>query len=151
MTHVCFVCTGNICRSPMAESVLRAKLAEEGIEGVTVSSAGIGPWHAGEPMDERAAAVLAEAGYDDEHRAAQVNPNHIEADLLLAMDSGHRRALLRATDPGRVRLFRSFDPLAGETAAEVPDPYYGGEHGFTELLACIERCMPGLLEWIRTA
>lgn len=147
--HICFVCSGNICRSPMAESVLRSGLAEAGLDGVEVSSAGIGPWHIGDPMDERAAARLASAGYATEHTAAQLNPNHAEADLLLAMDSGHYRALLRAVEPEQLRMFRSFDPEASDADIEVPDPYYGGVDGFAELLRCIERSVPGIIEWAK--
>lgn len=147
--HLCFVCSGNICRSPMAASVLRARLNAEGLPTVRVSSAGIGPWHAGEPMDERAARTLAAAGYSCEHTAAQVNPNHAEADLVLAMDTGHYRALRRVVEPERLRMFRSFDPLADGDDLDVPDPYYGGEDGFTDLLACIERCAAGIVAWVR--
>lgn len=135
----------------MAESVLRERLAEAGLAEVELSSAGIGPWHAGDPMDERAAEALVAAGYPAEHTAAQVNPNHAEAELLLAMDSGHYRALRRVAEPERVRMFRSFDPLAEPDDLDVPDPYYGGTSGFADLLACIERCAPGIVEWVRRA
>ncbi|HEY2096406.1 MAG TPA: low molecular weight protein-tyrosine-phosphatase [Pseudonocardia sp.] len=151
--QVCFVCSGNICRSPMAEKVYATVLDREGLAGqVLVTSAGTGPWHAGEPADERAAEVLRRHGYPAEHVARQINPNHLEADLLLAASAEHVAALTRALgreDAGqRVRLLRSFDPAA-PAGAEVPDPYYGGDRGFDEVLEMVEATMPGLLDWTR--
>ena len=145
MPSLVFVCSGNICRSPMAELVFRAKLAD----AVRVSSAGTGPWHAGDPADRRARATLKAHGYPTAHVAAQVSDEDLEADLLLAADEGHLDYLLsRVEDPARVRLLRSFDPSAPE-GAEVPDPYYGGDDGFEDVLAMIERTVPGLLDWVR--
>lgn len=147
---VVFVCTGNICRSPVAEKVFRARLAEAGLaEAVTVSSAGIGPWHAGEPMDRRAAATLRERGYDTTHTARQIDRSQLGADLLVAATEDHVRDLVAAgADAERVVLLRSFDPDAPE-GAEVPDPYYGGPGGFDEVLAMVEAAMWGLLERVR--
>lgn len=148
--HVSFVCTGNICRSPMAAAVFLEHLRRAGLaERVQVTSAGIGPWHVGEGADPRTEAVLKAHGYPAEHVAAQVGAEHLDADLLLAADNGHMRSLRRLTDhPERVRLLRSFDPEA-EADAEVPDPYFGAEDGFDEVLAMIEAAMPGLLDWVR--
>lgn len=154
--HVCFVCSGNICRSPMAALVFAEHLRRAGLDGqVRVSSCGIGPWHVGEPADARALAALEEHGYHDKHgkhgkhTATQVDAEHLAADLLLAADTGHLRALrAQLDDPARVRLLRGFDPTAPE-GAEVPDPYYGGDEGFDEVLAMIERSVPGLLDWVR--
>ncbi len=148
---VCFVCSGNICRSPMAELVFTQRLHEAGLaELVEVSSAGTGGWHTGEPMDDRAARVLAAHGYPNRHTAARVRPAQLGADLVLAMDSGHRRELLRLVeDPAGLRMFRSFDPAtAGASDLDVPDPYYGPDLGFDELLAMIEAAMPGLVEFV---
>lgn len=147
------MCSGNICRSPMGEKVYAAALARAGLaDRVQVSSAGTGPWHAGEPADERAAAVLRRNGYLDGHVARQVNPEHLEADLLIAADREHvaalTRVLGRAEAAEKVRLLRSFDPAA-EPGAEVPDPYYGGDSGFDDVLAMIVAAMPGLLDWTR--
>ena len=148
--RICFVCTGNICRSPMAEAVLRGLLDEEGLgHAVEVDSAGTTSWHVGDPADPRASALLAEHGYVDVHVARQVDDELLDADLLVALDAGHLRALRRiAPDPERVRLLRSFDPDAGD-GAEVPDPYYGGPDGFTEVLTMTRAAMPGLLEYVK--
>jgi protein-tyrosine phosphatase len=149
--HICFVCSGNICRSPSAALVFGAELERAGLaDEVAVTSAGIGPWHAGEPMDRRARAVLAAHGYPTAHTAAQVGVDHLAADLLVAMDDGHHAALLDLVDdPERVVLLRSFDPAADPDDVEVPDPYYGGPEGFEEMLAMIEAAVPGLLDRVR--
>ena len=149
--HVAFVCTGNICRSPIAEKVFAAELERAGLaDGVRVSSAGTGDWHVGAPADGRAAAVLRAAGYPSRHRARQVDAEVLDADLIVALDLSHERELRRLVpDPARLRLLRSFDPAA-PVRAEVPDPYYGGDEEFAEVLAMIQAAMPGLLEWTRT-
>lgn len=147
--HISFVCSGNICRSPTAALVFAERVRQAGLaDRVRVTSAGIGPWHAGEPIDPRAGALLARHGYPTEHVATQVDAAHLAADLLLAMDSGHEKALRRLVDdPDRVRMFRSFDPAATGDL-DVPDPYYGGPDGFDEVLAMIEAAVPGLLDWV---
>lgn len=139
--RIAVVCLGNICRSPMADVVLAARVAEAGLDDVVeVVSAGTGDWHLGEPMDRRAAALLTREGYDaSRHRAQQVLASWLdEQDLVLAMDHQNLRDLqaLGEADPERVRLFRDFDP---EGPGEVPDPWFGGESGFLEVLAMVER------------
>ena len=147
--HVCFVCTGNICRSPMAEKVSAEHLRRAGLDHrVRVSSAGIGGWHAGDPADPRTEDVLRRRGYPTRHKARQVAVEHADADLLVALDAGHARSLRRIVDrPDRIRLLRSFDPGA-DGSLDVPDPYYG-DHGFDDVLTMIEAAMPGLLEWVQ--
>jgi len=146
--HVVFVCSGNICRSPIAEKVFATELERAGLaEGVRVTSAGTGGWHVGDPADDRAAAVLRAAGYPSDHRARQVDAEALGADLIVALDDTHRRALCDV-GASRVRLLRSFDPTAPE-GAEVPDPYYGGDDGFDEVLAMIQAAVPGMLDWVR--
>jgi protein-tyrosine phosphatase len=148
--HVCFVCTGNICRSPMAALVFTEHLRRAGLlDRVRVTSAGTGGWHIGDPADSRAVRTLARAGYPTTHVAAQVGPDNLDADLLLAMDSGHEQDLLRhrALGDGEVRMLRSFDPTAH--TLDVPDPYYGDRSGFTTVLTMIESAMPGLLDWVK--
>ncbi len=154
--RVGMVCSGNICRSPTAEVVLTARLAEAGLaDRVEVASCGLGDWHVGDPMDPRSAAVLTRAGYDASRHRAQLLPPHWSAaddglDLLLAMDRGHRQGLLAGgAEPGRVRLLRDFDPV--DTGADVPDPYYGGPDGFEEVLAMSERSSVVLAASLATA
>ncbi|MFI9284185.1 low molecular weight protein-tyrosine-phosphatase [Streptomyces werraensis] len=155
MTYrVCFVCTGNICRSPMAEFVFRARVAEAGLEDlVEVDSAGTGGWHEGEGADPRTVAVLRENGYDSEHTARQFDPSWFgRLDLVVALDAGHLRALRRLApterDAEKVRLLRSYDPAAGNDL-DVPDPYYGGPEGFDACLEMVEAASQGLLAAVR--
>lgn len=126
------------------EHLRRAGLADQ----VRVTSAGTGPWHAGQGADPRTEKVLAEHGYPTEHTAAQLDIDHLDADLLVAMDSGHRRVLEDSGSGGRIRMLRSFDPAADERA-EVPDPYFDADRGFELVLEMVEAAMPGLLEWVR--
>ncbi|MGH3722121.1 MAG: protein tyrosine phosphatase [Pseudonocardiaceae bacterium] len=128
-----------------ADAVRREALAHQ----VRVSSAGTDGWHVGEPADVRAAEVLRRAGYACTHVAARLGPRHLAADLLVALDYGHLAVLRRlVAEPDRVVLLRSFDPSAGGDLA-VPDPYYGGEHGFDDVLGMVRAMVPGLLAWVR--
>ena len=147
--HVTFVCTGNICRSPIAEKVFATRLAQAGLaDRVRVSSAGTGNWHVGAGADDRAAAVLHRHGYPTDHIAAQVDPDHLGATLVVALDTGHERALLRMGVPSdRIRLLRSFDP--DSDSADVADPYYGADAEFEVVLDQAEAAVPGLLAWVR--
>lgn len=151
--RVCIVCSGNICRSPIGEVVLRAKLDEAGLgDAVEVDSVGTGPWHVGEPADERARAVLAAHGYDGTtHQARQLDPEWLgRRDLMLALDAGHLRSLRHdaaETDAHpQIRLMREFDPQAvAAHTLEVADPYYDGAAEFEECLAQIERAADGVV------
>lgn len=133
----------------MAAVVLRAHLDRAGLaDRVVVTSAGTGNWHVGQAADPRAAKVLRNHGYDDDHVARQLDAEELAADLIIALDGEHLRALRRSVpEPERVRLLRSFDPAAPE-GAEVPDPYYGGPEGFDEVLSMIEAAAPGIVEWV---
>lgn len=149
--EIVFVCTGNICRSPMAEYIVRAKAHEAGLDGAVVfSSCGMGNWHVGQPADRRARAELKNAGYDgDAHRAAQLGPEHMRADLFVALDSGHARELAATGVPNdKIRLLRSFDPGSNPTD-DVADPYYGTDQDFVLTRENIEDATPGLLEWVK--
>jgi protein-tyrosine phosphatase len=144
--RIALVCLGNICRSPMAQVVLENRLERAGLaDQVEVVSAGTGDWHVGEPMDRRAATTLTAAGYDASRHIAQTfDPNWFEEyDLLLAMDQSNRADMVDRAPDGvaleRLRMFRSFDPHAARSDDEVPDPWYGGEEGFAEVLAMVER------------
>ncbi|MGV9710289.1 low molecular weight protein-tyrosine-phosphatase [Gordonia sp. NPDC003424] len=150
--HVCFVCTGNICRSPMAQNIFRAAVDDAGLsERVRVTSAATGGWHVGEPADNRARTELLAHGYSDNHVAAQLSPEHFDADLLVAMDTGHVRELDRKRLGDRVRLLRSFDPDAGPDDLDLNDPYYGTGDDFALTRRQIEAAVPGLLAWVREA
>jgi protein-tyrosine phosphatase len=140
--RVAFVCLGNICRSPMADVILNELLGKAGLAGkVEVTSCGTGDWHLGEPMDPRAAAQLHEAGYDaSAHRAQQYDPTWLENDLVLAMDSSNLRDITGGRGSNhRVRMFRSFDPLAGPDDLDVPDPWYAGDDSFPVVIGIVER------------
>jgi protein-tyrosine phosphatase len=149
--RVCFVCTGNVCRSHMAEVVFRALVDRAGLgEAIEVDSAGTGDWHVGDGADPRAVRALADAGYDGRlHRARRFDPGWFaERDLVVALDGGHLRALRRLRDAAgastEIRLLRSFDPTAGKDL-EVADPYFGDRFGFVQALAQVERACEGLL------
>lgn len=154
--RVSLVCSGNICRSPSADVVLSAMLSDAGLgDRVVVDSSGLGGWHVGDPMDPRSAAHLAAAGYDpSRHRARQLAAGWPgRYDLVLAMDRGHLRDLRaqarsseparRTADLDRIRLFGDFDPE--QPGREVPDPYYGGDQGFEEVLVIVERTSAALV------
>ena len=136
MKKLLFVCTGNICRSPVAEFVVRSEFAQAGLN-LTVASAGTGPWHVGKPADARTLASAATHGYDlSAHRARRVQADDFAThDLLLAMDRGNLDAL-QALCPreyaSRVALFLPFAGVA--TPEEVPDPYYGGAQDFERVI-----------------
>ncbi|WIM67038.1 low molecular weight protein-tyrosine-phosphatase [Corynebacterium breve] len=152
MLHLDFVCTGNICRSPMAEVIVRDALDKAGLaEQVKVSSCGIGSWHVGNPADERALKELRDNGYDGSaHRASQIGPEDLDAHLLIALDTGHVSQLVaRGIPEEKIRLLRSFDPAAPDQAS-VEDPYYGGPEGFAVTREQIEAAAPGIVEWVRS-
>ena len=150
--RIALVCLGNICRSPMADVVLNQRLEAAGLaDAVEVVSAGTGDWHVGNPMDRRAAAVLTTHGYDaSRHRAQQFTTEWFDDyDLVLTMDHDNHRDVMahgdHLDDPGRVRMFREFDPRARAGDDEVPDPYYGGDDGFATVLAMVERTCDGVV------
>ncbi len=148
--HVTFICSGNICRSPMAEKMFTHQLSERGLaDDVRVTSAGTGSWHAGEGADNRANRVLREHGYPTKHRAAQINQDHMSADLVVALGRNHERMLREmGVAPNRLRMLRSFDPRSGAHALDVDDPYYGTHEDFEDVFAVIEAALPGLHEWV---
>ena len=126
--RICFVCTGNICRSPMAEVVFRDLVKLAGFEGkVTVISAGTGDWHVGERSDERTLNALATRGYDGScHRAKQSNTEE---------------------DRSKVRLLLGFDADQAEQV-DVPDPYYSDTAMFDMVLGMIEKASASLFRQI---
>jgi protein-tyrosine phosphatase len=151
--RICCVCLGNICRSPIAEVVLRDQLSEAGLaRRVIVDSAGTGDWHVGQPMEDRAAAQLARAGYDGmAHRARQFEPSWLaNRDLVLALDAANLRDLRalakKAVPPGESDRIRLFGEVAGLDGRDVPDPYYGTEADFARVLALLEAGAANLVE-----
>ena len=153
------VCLGNICRSPMAEAVIRARVDDAGLAArVLVDSAGTDGWHIGEDADPRALETLRAAGYDLTHSGRQITqewfiePGH--PNLLLTMDASNYSTVTGlAPDEAareRVRMLRSFDPAlagvpVGDPRLDVPDPWFGAHDGFIEVLAMIEAAADGLV------
>lgn len=148
--HVTFVCSGNICRSPMAEKMFAHQIAGRGLaDRVRVSSAGTGGWHSGAEADERAVRVLSDRGYPTEHRATQVGDEHLSADLVVALGRNHFRILTDwGVESSRLRMMRSFDPRSGAHALDVEDPYYGDHADFEDVFTVIDAALPGLHAWV---
>jgi protein-tyrosine phosphatase len=152
---ISFVCLGNICRSPTAEAVARHRIAERGLEGVEVESAGTGHWHVGNPPDARAAQTAARRDIVMEGTARQFHPDDLgRVDLVVAMDRSNLADLQRLADqaaargiePPPIRLLREWDPQATGDDRDVPDPYYGGPDGFDHVLDLITRSVDALLD-----
>ena len=150
---VLFVCTGNICRSPTAEVVLRHKVEAAGLQDrVHIASAGTHDYHVGNPADERSCEHARLRGYDlGAHRAKQVEPLDFERfDLILALDAGHLELLAQDCPPGqRHKLKRLMEFAPPGLPADVADPYYGGRQGFETVLDHIEAACDGLLEHLQ--
>jgi protein-tyrosine phosphatase len=148
--HITFVCTGNICRSVMAEKMFADQVRRRGLkDAVRVTSAGTGNWHVGECADGRAARVLRDHGYPTDHRAAQVDTDHLAADLVVALDRNHVRMLRHlGVEDDRLRMLRSFDPRTGAHTPDVDDPYYGEAQDFERVFDVIEAALPGLHAWV---
>jgi protein-tyrosine phosphatase len=152
---VCFVCLGNICRSPTAEAVMRAQIDAAGLQDrVVVDSAGTGDWHSGEAPDARAQSAARQRGYDlSTLRARQVAREDFERfDLMLAMDDANLRQLRQLCPEQhqpKLRLLMEFASRPAER--EVADPYFGGVEGFEQVLDQCEDACCGLLAHLRTA
>ena len=155
--RIALVCLGNICRSPMAHVVLASRVEDAGLgDRVHLESFGTGDWHVGRPMDHRAAATLTAEGYDaTRHRARTFGVREADAfDLVLAMDRANHEDLADlGVDASRLRLFRSFDPEAADSAVEgagdeVPDPYFDDD-GFGDVLAIVERTSARLVDLLQ--
>lgn len=148
---VLFVCLGNICRSPTGEGVLRHLVEERGLQQeIDIDSAGTGAWHVGERADRRMRQAADRRGYDLTSRARQVaDEDFHEFDLIVAMDRSNLSDLeSRRPDgsPAEVRLFSDFLPAGAPK--DVPDPYYGGEDGFDEVLDLVEEGSAELLDYL---
>ncbi len=159
--RVMTVCTGNICRSPMAEVVLRERLAAAGLgpDQVVVDSTGISDEEHGNPVDRRARRVLVAHGYPagDGHSARQVRAADLASrDLILPMTSAHARALRRLAPDAAVVMYRRFDPAApsvtderDEHRLDIDDPWYGGPLEFEACLEQIEAAADGVVEHVK--
>ena len=160
--RVCFVCLGNICRSPIAEGVFRHLVAEAGLsELFEIDSAGTAGYHTGEPPDRRARAAGVRAGIVVSGRARQFMPSDFARfDYVIAMDRANERELqvmaLEGDARGKIRLMRSFEPAAepsaptsGGTPLDVPDPYYGDDAAFDHVLELCRVAAGGLIQLVR--
>lgn len=149
MTHVVFVCTGNICRSPTAHAVLRQRIAAGGLgDRLTVDSAGLEAWHAGDPPDPRSIRHARQRGYElSDLRARPFQRGDFErADWALVMNEGHLRQAARLCPPQHAHKLRLLtDFCRRHEAGEVPDPYYGQAQDFERVLDLVEDACDGLL------
>ena len=150
--RICCVCLGNICRSPMAEVVLREQVNQAGLaDRVVIDSAGTGDWHIGDRMYNRARTQLARNGYDGEaHRARQFDRSWLpERDLILAMDAANYRDLWALAAPENQSRIRLFGEIAGLGGQDVPDPYGGSAADFAHVLALLESGMSRIVADLR--
>ena len=150
-TRILMVCMGNICRSPLAENVLRHKARARGLDGaIFVDSAGTGGWHAGDPPDPRSCRVARENGIEMTGAARVISTRDFdEFDLLICMDEDNREHILGMGAPTeKVSLLLEWNPTA--TIREVPDPYYGGHDGFAQVFDLVDAACRGLLEHLKT-
>ncbi len=158
MYRIVAVCTGNICRSPMAELLLAHAFAQAGMaDAVVVDSAGTTDWEAGRPIDERAAAKLTELGIESHlHRARRFESSwYCERDLILALDLDHYRELREeAPDDDardRVHLLREFDPSTTDTDLEdlgIYDPWYGDAGDFEAPWKMVDGAVDGVVRYV---
>lgn len=149
--RVLFVCLGNICRSPLAEVVMRAVARERGLQHYRFASAGTGDWHVGGSADPRSSATALEHGLDlSSHRAQQITGDSVGGwDWFVAMDRENRRDLLRmGVTADRLLLMRQFEE--GNPELDVPDPYYGGPDGFEHAYRMLTANAEKLLDYLES-
>lgn len=147
--QILFVCTGNICRSPSAEGVLRERLAALGLaDAVTVDSCGTHGYHSGDPPDMRAIRACLERGVDIAGLRARPwrTADGTHFDLIVGMEAHHQRWVeRRLAAAGKIRVARLLDFAPDQAMRDVPDPYYGGLQDFERMLDLIEQGVDGLL------
>jgi protein-tyrosine phosphatase len=153
--HILFVCMGNICRSPTAEGVFRAKVAQAGLQDrVKIDSAGTHNYHPGSPPDDRSQEHALARGYDlSKLRARQVlDADYARFDLILAMDWDNLALLQADCPPEHAHKLQLFMRYAAPTLAlgeVVPDPYHGGKASFEQVLDLVEAASAGLVDKIQ--
>ena len=156
LVRICFVCLGNICRSPTAEAVMRHLVAGAGLaDRIAIESAGTGDWHVGGQRDKRSQAVGKARGIPLSGVAQQFTARDFDRyEHVIAMDRANRDDLLGMArdehDRAKVRMLRSFEPGA-PADAEVPDPYYSGPRDFEEVFDICERACRGLIDHLQSA
>ena len=152
--EVCFVCLGNICRSPLAQGVFEALVKQEGLQDrIITSSAGVGNWHVGSSPDSRMQQTARKHGIYLNSRARQFQASDFKRmDLVLAMDHSNLSTLQQMRPAPELHdklfLFRSFDP-ENNGDLDVPDPYYGGDKGFETVFQMVERTCPKVLQRLK--
>jgi protein-tyrosine phosphatase len=149
---VLFVCLGNICRSPIVEVVARDALARTGID-LAVASCGTGDWHVGKGADPRMVTAARAAGFDlGSHRARQLRVEDFDDHRwVLAMDRANLHELRRLCPPGHAGRLGLFLEQAGmDSPLEVPDPYFGDESGFHDVVALVRKGVEGWVNRLRT-
>ncbi len=150
-TKILFVCLGNICRSPLAHAIFEDLVEKNGLsDRFEIESCGVGDWHVGEMPDSRMIAEAKKHNIKMKHLVGRTLQamDIVYYDLILPMDVSNMGALLTESLPEfkhKIKLFRTFDPLNNTTDAEVPDPYFGGEDGFSDVYEIVERTCKNLL------
>jgi protein-tyrosine phosphatase len=154
---ICFVCLGNICRSPLAQGVFETLVDKENYQdSIHIESAGTGNWHVGNPPDKRMQTTALKNGVTMNSLARQFQPDDFNRfDLIIAMDQTNYADLATLCSPSiaekKLKLFRSFDPKNSVAQLQdVPDPYYGGDEGFDNVFDIINRTSPKILDFIKT-
>ena len=154
MVRICFVCMGNICRSPTAEGIMRSLVEDAKLDGkIFIDSAGTGGWHAGAPPDRRSAATAKGRGIILNGQARRFEASDFaDFDYVLALDNDNYRDLIslagNAEERQKIHLLRSFDSASPKDAG-VPDPYYGGDRGFEEVFDICDAACRGLLDHLK--
>ncbi|MBX2827579.1 MAG: low molecular weight phosphotyrosine protein phosphatase [Flavobacteriaceae bacterium] len=148
-TRVLMVCLGNICRSPLAEGILKSKVDTTKVQ---VASAGTGGWHVGEKPDPRSIAIARKKGLDiTDQRGRQFSTYDFEVyDHIFVMDNSNFRDVVRLAkddaDKGKVKLILN-EIFPGENV-DVPDPYYGGDQGFENVYNMLDEACEKIVSWL---